>query len=105
VLCVCATNQAEGSAVEITLLTFKIGILVLFITEVAKGIFQLIGKPIPASVQFLFSAAGSILPVLLAGHTQTVAELSAQIAALFATIQGLYNVYKQLRRIFLALFG
>jgi len=90
---------------QITLVTFKIGLVVFVVTELAKGIFQLIGKPIPASVQFLFSAAGSILPVLLAGHTETVTELSAQIAALFATIQGLYNVYKQLRRIFLALFG
>jgi hypothetical protein len=75
-------------------------ILIAVVIEVIKRVFTMLGKPLPANVQFLISLLSPIVPILAGGSYTSVAEAVRTFGEFFAAVQAVYNAAKAIGRLY-----
>jgi 5-methylcytosine-specific restriction endonuclease McrBC GTP-binding regulatory subunit McrB len=75
-------------------------ILIAVAIEAVKRVFAMLGKPLPANVQFLISLLSPIVPILAGGSYTSLTEAVRVFGEFFAAVQGVYNAAKAIGRLY-----
>jgi hypothetical protein len=75
-------------------------ILIAVAIEIVKRVFTILGRPLPANVQFLISLLSPLIPILAGGEYTSVTEAVRTFGEFFAAVQAVYNAAKAIGRLY-----